>query len=223
MIPLVFDIDGTLTESTAFDAHCYKEAVFGVLPNVEFKADWGDYQHITDSGILYEICTSHNLVHDFDAIEREVKRGFFENVDGYLSASVLKATSGAVEFLRFLNDSPDYDIAFATGGWKETAIMKLHNAGFSFDERTVFSASDAHERINIMSKAQRYLTNKLTVSNIGTPIYFGDASWDVLACSELNWPLILVGDRVEHENKISHFDDVDNIMHKIIELRGLLK
>ena len=49
---VMFDIDGTLTQTCAVDAACYVEAVMEVTGLRAISTDWASYRHTTDSGIL---------------------------------------------------------------------------------------------------------------------------------------------------------------------------
>lgn len=55
---VMFDIDGTLVESYDFDASCFVQAVQNVL-DICIDTDWSKYVHVTDSGILDEIISTH--------------------------------------------------------------------------------------------------------------------------------------------------------------------
>jgi beta-phosphoglucomutase-like phosphatase (HAD superfamily) len=55
---IMFDLDGTLVDSTKVDSGCYLQAlvdVFGFdLDRID--RDWGNYPHVTDAGILQTLC-----------------------------------------------------------------------------------------------------------------------------------------------------------------------
>lgn len=52
---VMFDIDGTLTQTFAIDAECYVRALTEVSGFEAISTDWASYQHTTNSGILSEI------------------------------------------------------------------------------------------------------------------------------------------------------------------------
>ena len=60
MHAIVFDVDGTLTQSTALDASCFERAVLDAL-GIRIDADWCTYRHQTDEGILSEILDRHGM------------------------------------------------------------------------------------------------------------------------------------------------------------------
>jgi phosphoglycolate phosphatase-like HAD superfamily hydrolase len=53
---VMFDIDGTLTESNALDNKSYLQALSEVFGFSEVSSDWTSYSHATDACILREVC-----------------------------------------------------------------------------------------------------------------------------------------------------------------------
>lgn len=51
-IAAIFDIDGTLVESSGFEDELYVAAVRDVLGDVCIRESWSTYRHVTDTGIL---------------------------------------------------------------------------------------------------------------------------------------------------------------------------
>ena len=51
---VVFDVDGTLVDSSEINGRLYREAVETEL-GIKVDDDWSRYRHVTDSGILNEI------------------------------------------------------------------------------------------------------------------------------------------------------------------------
>lgn len=51
-IAAIFDIDGTLVESTGFEDELYVAAVRDVLGDVCIREEWSTYTHVTDMCIL---------------------------------------------------------------------------------------------------------------------------------------------------------------------------
>ncbi|MBV1881149.1 MAG: HAD hydrolase-like protein [Pseudomonadales bacterium] len=198
---IIFDIDGTLIQSTDFDSACYKAAILSHA-DVDFKDDWGEYRHVTDSGILNEIIESHNLTRHKDELVKRIKESFIENTYSHLKEHPVSEVPGARKFIELLKFKPEVGLGVATGGWAETALMKLQSAGFDFGGIVICSANDAMARVDIM---------KLSLSKSGSErpsniTYFGDASWDKKACSDLSWNFVLVGDGTIHHQKITDFN-----------------
>ncbi len=200
MQTLIFDIDGTLTQSTSFDATCLKEAVLNHA-DIEFKDDWADYQHVTDSGILNEIIESYKLTKHKAELTRRIKSDFIELVHSHVQQQVVPEVSGAAAFIEFVKTKPDVRFGIATGGWGETAKLKLRSAGIDINGVDICSANDAISRVDIMklalAKSGAKPRSKIT--------YYGDATWDKKACLELDWNLVIVGNQVDHHQTIEDF------------------
>ena len=56
---VVFDVDGTLTNTMKVDAECFHRAFVDVFDVRDINTNWSDYTHVTDSGITNEILEEH--------------------------------------------------------------------------------------------------------------------------------------------------------------------
>jgi beta-phosphoglucomutase-like phosphatase (HAD superfamily) len=55
---ILFDIDGTLTQSQAIDGEIYRRTLADVFGFMDVEADWSRYKNTTDSRILHEVFES---------------------------------------------------------------------------------------------------------------------------------------------------------------------
>src|SRR5947208_3890000 len=55
---VMFDIDGTLTETVKVDEECFVRSFKDVFGFIDVDTDWSHYPHTTDSGIFHDIFTS---------------------------------------------------------------------------------------------------------------------------------------------------------------------
>ena len=196
----MFDIDGTLVESFKFDEECYLEAVYRVLGQ-KMDSDWSKYEHVTDSGILDRHLELNKLLHRKEEIHSEVKSIFVENIQKHISKSPVQAIAGAIAFVENLKLMRNVNVSIATGGWSETAIMKLNSAGFDISDIPMSSSNDHYSRIEIMKAA----LGKSEVTSKEKVTYFGDAEWDKKACESLNINFVLIGNKIEHNQNIVDF------------------
>ena len=199
---VMFDIDGTLVKSYDFDSECYQSAIFDVL-GVKVKPDWGHYQHVTDAGILSEIIESHSLQHEYESIFSEVKKQFILRVSKYISTHEVLPIAGAKNFLSTLVSRGDVKISLATGGWSETAKMKLDAAEINHSDIPLASSCDHYSRIEIMQIAE-------TLSGehrFKTKTYFGDGPWDQKASKSLSYNFVAVGSRITNSKAIHDYTD----------------
>lgn len=207
---VMFDIDGTLIESYDFDSICFVEAIREVL-GITISADWARYQHVTDSGILSQIIDERFLDQNRNEIVRSVKEKFLARTKNHLSLNTVLPVAGAAEFLSEIYRRKDITLVFATGGWLESARMKLDASQIYFPDIPIASASDHHSRIEIMKCAQ----NKTGYSKYESITYFGDGLWDLKASLALGYNFILVGNRVDYHQSISDFRDIDLVLNYI--------
>jgi phosphoglycolate phosphatase-like HAD superfamily hydrolase len=209
---VMFDIDGTLVDSARVDSQLYARAVRETLGgDVYIDETWRPYAHVTDSGILDEILVQHGFPEPLDVLRVEVKRRFVELVRAHLDASkeAVREVRGATALLQALRARPDVRLAIATGGWAETALMKLTAIGVSVDEIGFASSSDAHARTKIMElAAERALRGVVPT----TRTYLGDGAWDRRASAELGYRFIAIGRALEHEPRFDDYGDRDAVL-----------
>lgn len=200
---VVFDIDGTLIESYDFDTECFQKAIQDVL-DVLVDPDWGKYRHVTDAGILNQIMDERPPVDDRESIILAIKERFVERIENHLSQQRIFPIPGADRFLAELAERDDVTLAMATGGWYESAILKLKAAGIDTTNIPIASASDHESRIEIMKLAEARTSGAFYQSKA----YFGDGPWDLKASAELGYNFVLVGNRTKHSQAIPDFTDV---------------
>ncbi len=209
---VMFDIDGTLVDSARVDSHLYARAVREMLGgHVYIDETWRPYAHVTDSGILDEILVQHGFPEPLDALRAEVKRRFVELVRDHLDSGtrVVREIRGATALLQVLRARPDVRLAIATGGWAETALMKLAAIGLSVGDIGFASSSDAHARTKIMElAAERALRGVVPT----TRTYLGDGAWDQRASAELGYRFIAIGGALAHEPRFDDYGDRDAVL-----------
>ncbi len=182
---IVFDIDGTITNTTQVDDFCFIQTYKDLYRiNLE-QADWNEFKHFTDLGISNQIFQDNFKRlpegREIDSIKyhflKLLKIQF--NKDPGKFSEVTKAVS-------FINDlcRRNYPIAIATGGWQETAIYKLEKVGIELNGIPFANSNHHYSRqkiteIAIHSAKEKYATD------FGQIIYFGDGKWDLLTCQEM--------------------------------------
>ena len=199
----IFDIDGTLVESSRFEDDVYISAIRDVLGDVSIREDWRTYRHVSDTGVLRQIM-EENQIQGEERIH-EVRTRFGELASRYVdSGGECRPIAGAVCLLQKLRNDDRYEVGIATGGWRHTAEMKLKHAGFDLNNLVLASSDDSDERTAIMQKCLNTLGN-----SFHRIVYAGDAEWDVQATRELGWHFIGVGPRLK--GKCEHWvEDLSN-------------
>ena len=164
---VMFDVDGTLTQSNETDAECYISALKNTFFINHIDSDWSKYKYITDSGIFSEIFEQHFQkkpgLKDFDLM----KNSFIKNLKNAIerSRSSCSEISGAVSAFNRLKNDKNYALTFATGCWQESAEIKLESAGFDFFEIPFASAADSMERERIILISLNRAKRKYKVQN----------------------------------------------------------
>ena len=188
----VFDIDGTLVDSFAADAELYLAAVTQVLGISGVNEEWAHYRHVTDQGILREIMEAHGIARDpalFDA----TKQRFVELLTGHIGKhGPFREIPGAIAYVSRLLESRGHYVAYATGAWRESALIKLESAGLPTRGVHLSSSNEFEDRVSIMRGALSAAPSK-----IGKITYYGDAVWDQKAVRELGWEFVAIGAKLD--------------------------
>jgi len=204
---VMFDIDGTLVQSREFDEEIYACVVEEVIGH-EINQNWSEYENVTDIGILNEVIELHGLNSQKEKIQHQVKSIFIREISNHISKYPTEEVPGAISFLQHLTSLDNVIVSFATGGWFETAVLKLNSAGFNYSTDLISSSNDHFKRAEIMTLAKA----KYSDHNDAACTYFGDGVWDKEACEELGYNFVLVGNRARHHQSISDFNSVNEAM-----------
>ncbi len=187
----VFDIDGTLIDSTGLDDALYVQAFREAFGIVGIDADWSGYRESTDSGIGAEIIERH-LGRAASAQDLGLHRRRFETLwKAALARGDLapRPIPGALALLEHLARRPGWIVAVATGGWMATARAKLEAAGVdpAWISGSAF-ADDSPSRPRIIETAIGRSDRRPERA-----VYVGDAVWDVRAAARLGIGFVGVG------------------------------
>jgi phosphoglycolate phosphatase-like HAD superfamily hydrolase len=188
---VVFDVDGTLTETIGVDGECFVRSMAEVFGFEDVNTDWSSYRHATDSGILLEV---HQMRTGRGPLVSEVirfRKHFVTRLTQAWHESPFAAVPGAAECISALSESEGYRVALATGGWRDSARLKMASAGMCYDDHPSASADDSIERETIISIArQRAIERHGEFERV---VYVGDGVWDARACRNLELPFIGIG------------------------------
>jgi beta-phosphoglucomutase-like phosphatase (HAD superfamily) len=207
---VMFDIDGTLVDSWGFDSRYYADALRTVL-DVEIDDTWRPYTHVTDGGILEELLASKRFDRPLDELRAEAKARFMTAIRAHFArdAKPVREIAGARALIEHLQTLPNVRVAIATGGWAESARLKLAAIGIDADTVPHATSSDRIERAEIMRLAE---ARALAGAPWTTRTYFGDGAWDKRASAELGYRFVAVGPRVDHDVRFDDFRDRDAVL-----------
>ena len=185
---VMFDIDGTLTQTMKVDEECFVRALADVFGFGEVDTDWSRYKHTTDAGIFHEI---HEIRTGRTPSATEVSR-FRQHFVGLLAQvsaeSRFSAVTGAARLLSRLANSAGYQVAFATGAWRDSARLKMASAGMCYEDFPSASADDALDRESIIRLSRQRAAERY--GRFGSTVYVGDEVWDARACRSIGIPFI---------------------------------
>lgn len=185
---VVFDIDGTLTDTMDVDVECFERAVHEVV-GVEIPATWAEFEEITDPAIVETACrlAGHPLP-DAATLSRAAER------TGVLLGRALDTAPhrfapipGAETVFARLRGT-GCRLAMATGAWRPSAEVKLRGAGIADATVPLATSSEHRARADIIREA----ANRAGGAVEG-PVYVGDGVWDGRAALELGYRFVGVG------------------------------
>jgi len=201
---IMFDVDGTLTDTTAVDARCFIVALNDAFEIEVTEIDWSKYKYVSDEGLSSEVFEEYfHRAPTRDEMER-VKMSYVRALQREIAASrsCCREIPGAVAAMNRLMRQPHCAASIATGCWKESADLKLQTAGFDFSRIPLATSSDSIERTVIMQMALTRAKEHYQIDHFEKVVYVGDGVWDATASAELNYQFIGIGDGDEREKLI---------------------
>jgi len=222
MMLLIFDIDGTLTDTKKVDDNCFITAFQDEFKVVLTNTDWATFTNVTDIGLFNELYKSIFFHSPTISEELNFKNRFFNYLESELKSNQdnFKAVNGASDFIEFCVSHKDYKIAYATGGWKNSAVIKLNAANIFHQDIPLCSCDSFIRRQDILLKAIEQSKQHYQVSDFNNIFYFGDGEWDFKTTKELQIPF--VGVNTEGNKKLENlgtgkiikdFTDLPKILH----------
>jgi phosphoglycolate phosphatase-like HAD superfamily hydrolase len=219
---IIFDIDGTLTNTTDIDDRCFTQALEETFDFRDIDTNWGNYEHTTDSGIIHQLFLERKQ-RPCDAEERS---RFIRHFCGLLKTEYDRQTGSIQEVpkagkvLAALCERPDVKVGLATGGWRESALFKLSCAGINIG--TCSAASFAQDGVARRDIIQSTITRMDTRYQHRVPlssiIYVGDGLWDYRATQQLGIQFIgIENKKLSHLQDIVKISDYDELQDHLIQ------
>ena len=189
---MMFDIDGTLTQTNESSDVAFLGALADVMDITEVDTDWTTYTNVTDQGCLEEIVRRGRGRLPTQGECGQIRERYVELLkrEAERDPSIVRPTPGAVEAFADLCRRSDVTVALATGTWYECACLKLGLAGFEFESMAMATASDSAAREEIMKLAETRVLEATQLRCFATRTYVGDAVWDVRASQSLSYNFI---------------------------------
>jgi phosphoglycolate phosphatase-like HAD superfamily hydrolase len=193
---VMFDIDGTLTETTEVDGECFVRSFMDVFGFGDIDTDWSHYRHTTDSGILHDVYASRTGRPPAAQEVSRFQQHFIQLLTAASAQSPFASVAGGVQLLSRLSSSGTHRVSLATGSWRDSARLKMTSAGMCFDGHPAASADDALDRESIMRLSMQRAAEWYG-EVFACTVYVGDGVWDARACRALGVPFIAVGSGVQ--------------------------
>ncbi|MFT4684259.1 HAD family hydrolase [Patiriisocius sp. Uisw_047] len=185
---IVFDIDGTLTDSVKQHQKAFTEMLYEVGA-AEINSEFKTFKHHTDTFIAKEIYENTNQIPFSEAKIIEFEQGLTEKI----SCSIINEIRGAKKLIELLENETDFGVCFATGSLRRPAKFKLKSIGISFDEKQLVASDKIHEREKIVATAIDNASEYYNVEKFERIISLGDGLWDLITARNLGLEFIGVG------------------------------
>src|SRR5438874_13404654 len=147
---VIFDIDGTLTQTMKADEECFVRSLAEVCGFGDVDSDWSRYKHATDFGIFREIHETRTGRLPSPSETSRFREHFVALLARATSEVAFAAVTGAPLLLSRLADSEEHRVALATGAWLDSARLKMASAGLCYDDYPTASSDDAFDRESIL-------------------------------------------------------------------------
>src|SRR5262245_15118779 len=122
---VIFDIDGTLTQTVKADDECYVRSLAEVCGFNDVDTDWSRYRHATDFGIFRELHETHRGRLPSDTETLQFREHFVALLTRTAAQSPFAAITGAPLLLSRLTKSAEHRVALATGACRDSARLKM--------------------------------------------------------------------------------------------------
>lgn len=215
---IIFDIDGTILDSVNADNKCFAQT-FKDLYQIDLtNTDWNDFKNVTDTGLTNEIFeTLLHRVPEKDEIESI--KAHFKSLLNNLTNEFIEIEK-SISFIKSLSIKPDFEIGFATGGWKETAELKCNSVGLNLNEFIFKSSNDHFNRAKIIELVIKDALDKNNNEQFEFIMYFGDGLWDFKATIELG--IDFIGVDFKNNNNL-HNAGVEKIIKNYTESDKIIR
>jgi phosphoglycolate phosphatase-like HAD superfamily hydrolase len=206
---ILFDVDGTLVDTSADDDRLYCEALRECMPEDAREVTigpWEDYPDATDPAIAREVIAQacHRAAREAEIVA--VRERFIAKWETALESGAItvRPRPGALAIVAAAAQRPRTLVAIASGGWGPTTAMKLSAAGFSLDDVVIASADDSESRVGIFNTAGIFAAASRGVPGLSGTVIVGDGVWDLRTAGALRAGFVGVAGTPENAQRLRH-------------------
>lgn len=183
---IIFDIDGTLTDTKAVDDKCFINAFQKTFQLDIQDQIWANLKNVTDWGITEEIINQRLNRNPTEAEYKSMHDSHVGNLkaERMKDVSQFEAVMGANQFIKQLMKTESYKVGVATGAWEKSATTKLEVIELD-TTKIPFSNSDYHKTREGITLHAIEQAKEIYQQDFKDIIYFGDGEWDYKTCKNL--------------------------------------
>jgi phosphoglycolate phosphatase-like HAD superfamily hydrolase len=221
---VMFDVDGTLVDSTATEDIYFPRACEETLGLDRVSADWTSYRTPSDSGVVAEL-VERNFGRVATAADlARVEQRFYALLQATYAArpELCREVAGARVAFERARRLPDTVVSIATAGLLTTARLKLTLAGFEIDGVEITTSNDALAKVDVMRIAHERARVRTGIARFASVTHFGDSTGDRRAAAELGFDFIGIdtsGWVRDHDPCFPSFSDWDAIASRLLKSR----
>lgn len=187
---IIFDVDGTLTNTYYADDDCYKRALDHVLPAHNLTNYWEGCAHATDSAVA-DFVFQRLFQRSPNASELEELQSTFVRLlqeKQQTTPRFFEEIPGAGKVLKTLQAKPQV-VGVATGGWHRPAHFKLNTANIDLSGVHFIGSDDHFAKLDFTQALIDRTSAKLAV-DFERIIYVGDSVYDFKTAQALGLEFI---------------------------------
>lgn len=217
---IIFDIDGTLTDSIKMHQDLYA-AVLKKM-RLEKEQEFGSYKHHTDRYIFREIYRRNHNQYPGEETINEFYNTALQHYGQWAQTNTILEIKGAAAFIRKQLDANSIPYVFATGSITALALAKLSIFDLPAAELLLAASDNTDSREEIVLAALQKAQQFYDQENFDHPIIIGDGLWDYLTAQNLGMRFLGIGNNpVLKEalgNKASLWQDfTGHTLHDLLE------
>lgn len=212
---VIFDVDGTLTNTYYADDDCFKRTLDAVLPDHNLSNYWEGCAHATDSAVADFV---YNRLFGRSPNSAEISR-LQQTFVRLLQQKQVENPAffyeipGAHNILSTLKEHENLEVGISTGGWRVAAHFKLSIAGIDFEHAHFMGSDEHHAKLDFTQALIDRTKNTLGRNGFSSITYVGDSVYDFKTAQALGAHFIGVDNKDDGrlitagaENVIKNFE-----------------